>query len=154
MASVRTLRRGATIACAGWMLAIAGCGTNTANDASAGNDVAMTNDATRSDASDANHVTDVPSATDTGFADLVSDAFDATVATDVTDVASAADATTAYPPGPYGNAVGQTLANLNWEGYVNTTGAMVSTALPYGPTSLNALRAGHHYGLVHISEFF
>ncbi len=128
---------------AGWMLSLAGCGASQATDAST-SDVAMANDVAAHDA------------TDVDFTDAIADVIDAAIVQDVTDVASASDVVdaAAYPAGPYGNQVGQVLANLNWVGYVNTDGAMVSTALPYGPTSLDALRQGHHYGLVHISEFY
>lgn len=140
---MRAKQRRSKFAWAGCLLAVAGCGTSSTTDA-ARDDVAVSTDSTAGQ--------------DAGFVDAVSDAvadvFDAAVAQDVTDVASASDVVTPYPAGPYGNNVGQVLANLNWEGYVNNDGAMVSTALPYGPTSLEALRQGHHYGLVHISEFF
>jgi hypothetical protein len=60
-----------------------------------------------------------------------------------------------YPAGPYGINVGDVLQNLSWDGYVNTTGAVVSTSLPYGPTSLQDLRGnGHGYALVHLSDFY
>ncbi|MEI8256555.1 MAG: hypothetical protein WCJ30_12855 [Deltaproteobacteria bacterium] len=143
---MRTKHRAARLAWAGWMLAVAGCGTSTAADASLA-DVAPASDTASQDAAD------------TGFADAIADAIDAAVGQDVVEVASASDAAdasgaAAYPAGPYGTAVGQVLANLNWVGYVNSDGAMVSSALPYGPTSLDALRQGHHYGLIHISEFY
>ncbi|MBL8605297.1 MAG: hypothetical protein JNK72_25425 [Myxococcales bacterium] len=59
-----------------------------------------------------------------------------------------------YPEGPYGNVVGAVLANLSWEGYVNPSGEAVSNTLPYGPTSLDELRRGGRYALVHVSEFY
>ena len=60
-----------------------------------------------------------------------------------------------YPAGPYGINVGDVLQNLSWDGYINTTGAVVSTSLPYGPTSLQDLRGnGHGYALVHLSDFY
>lgn len=59
-----------------------------------------------------------------------------------------------YPPGPYGNAVGDTIANLAWEGYVNITAAASSDTLPYGDYSTDDLRkSGRPYGLIHISAF-
>lgn len=59
-----------------------------------------------------------------------------------------------YPEGPYGNREGQVLANLAWEGYVNPTGEEVSTALAFGPTSLQELRGdGRGYALIHLAEF-
>lgn len=73
----------------------------------------------------------------------------------VTADAMADAALTPYPPGPYGNTAGRTLASLSWEGYVNPDGAVVSNTLTYGPTSLMALRAGRGgYGVVHVSEFY
>lgn len=59
-----------------------------------------------------------------------------------------------YPEGPYGNREGDVLAGLSWEGYVNPTGEGLSTERTYGPTSLQALRAGGRYALVHVSEFY
>jgi len=59
-----------------------------------------------------------------------------------------------YPEGPYGNRRGNVLANLSWEGYVNPTGEGLSSEQPYGPTSMQALRAGGRYALVHVSEFY
>jgi hypothetical protein len=60
-----------------------------------------------------------------------------------------------YPAGPYGTREGQTLANLDWEGYTNLDGAELSTAQPFAPTSLQAVReTGRAYALVHVSEFF
>jgi len=59
-----------------------------------------------------------------------------------------------YPEGPYGNRRGNILANLSWEGYVNPTGEGLSSEQPYGPTSMQALRAGGRYALVHVSEFY
>ncbi len=59
-----------------------------------------------------------------------------------------------YPAGPYGSAVGQTVADLAWEGYVNEAHELVSTSLPYGPTSMGAVRAtGAPFALVHLSGF-
>ncbi len=82
-----------------------------------------------------------------------------TVIVDAVDVRSMdappADTTAgAYPPGPYGIMEGQVLANLDWVGYVNTAGTAISTTLPFGPTSLQALRgSGRGFGIVHVSEF-
>lgn len=59
-----------------------------------------------------------------------------------------------YPEGPYGNRRGNILANLSWEGYVNPTGEGLASEQPYGPTSMQALRAGGRYALVHVSEFY
>ena len=60
----------------------------------------------------------------------------------------------AYPAGPYGNKVGDVVANLTWEGYVNPTGEAISNTLPYTTTSLQALRGNRRgYAMVHVSEF-
>ena len=57
-----------------------------------------------------------------------------------------------YPAGPYGNEVGDTIANLAWEGYVNDTGAVSSDTLPYVDYGTDAMRkSGKAYGLIHIS---
>ncbi len=59
-----------------------------------------------------------------------------------------------YPAGPYGNEVGDTIANLAWEGYVNETGAASSDTLPYVDYGTDAMRkSGKAYGLIHISAF-
>jgi hypothetical protein len=51
--------------------------------------------------------------------------------------------------------MGNVLANLSWEGYTNLEGSAVSTTLPYGPTSMQAVReTGRAFALVHVSEFF
>lgn len=60
-----------------------------------------------------------------------------------------------YPPGPYGRDEGQILANLAWEGYSNPEGVEVSTARPFAPISMQAIReTGRSYAMVHLSEFF
>lgn len=57
-----------------------------------------------------------------------------------------------YPGGPYGNAVGDTIANVAWEGYVNVTGAASSDTLPYVDYSTDEMRkSGKAYGLIHVS---
>lgn len=59
-----------------------------------------------------------------------------------------------YPAGPYGNQVGDTIANLAWEGYVNVSGAAASDTLPYVDYSTDEMRkSGKAYGLIHISAF-
>lgn len=64
------------------------------------------------------------------------------------------DAHQGYPAGPYGSAVGQVVADLAWEGYVNDAHERVSTELPFGPTSMGAVRAtGAPFALVHLSGF-
>jgi hypothetical protein len=70
--------------------------------------------------------------------------------------ATAADAGVGpYPAGPYGSMEGQTLENLQLQGYVNLEGTQLSSALPLVPTSMQALRAtGRRYALVHTSAFY
>jgi len=87
-------------------------------------------------------------------------AIDVPTATDVPvakDVPAAADVPMTagpYPEGPYGNREGAVLANLEWEGYVNLTGELVSTEGTFGPTSLQDLRGdGRGYALIHLAEF-
>ncbi len=88
-------------------------------------------------------------------ADDVIDVVDAHDVTDAHDVADAAATVGPYPAGPYGNREGDVLANLSWEGYTNLAGRAVSTTLPYGPTSMQAVReTGRRYGIVHVSEFY
>ena len=70
---------------------------------------------------------------------------------------SALDLATAggYPAGPYGATVGSTIAPLVWEGYVDLDGAVVATAEPFGPYSMDALRTGGaRYAMVHVAEFY
>jgi len=82
---------------------------------------------------------------------------DAPVAPEDAPMEAAADVPTVagpYPEGPYGNREGAVLANLAWEGYVNADGAELSTALPFGPTTLQELRGdGRGYALIHLAEF-
>lgn len=74
---------------------------------------------------------------------------------DVVAPADTAPTVGPYPAGPYGNRAGNVLANLSWEGYTNLEGTAVSTTLPYGPTSMQAVReTGRAFALVHVSEFF
>lgn len=61
-----------------------------------------------------------------------------------------------YPPGPYGNAVGDTIEDLALEGYVRfgeTTG--LAKDVPYAPTSFADLRARspQKWAIVHVSGF-
>lgn len=60
-----------------------------------------------------------------------------------------------YPAGPYGIREGDVLRDLEWEGYVNLTGGVISTMQPYGRTNLQAMReTGRRYAIVHVSEFY
>ena len=59
-----------------------------------------------------------------------------------------------YPAGPYGNNVGDTIANLAWEGYVNVAAQVSSDTLPYVDYSTDEMRkSGKPFGLIHISAF-
>jgi hypothetical protein len=104
--------------------------------------------------------TDAPQAGDTAAAPDVASAPDATAVDDVPavqDVAATPDVPAMageYPEGPYGSREGTVLANLAWEGYVNTTGEQRSTELTFGPTTLQELRGdGRGYALIHLAEF-
>lgn len=60
-----------------------------------------------------------------------------------------------FPSGPYGYEVGQTLADVRFEGYVNAEGRGLSTAQPFRSTSMHELRGGGRgYALVVVAEFF
>ncbi len=61
-----------------------------------------------------------------------------------------------YPAGPYGNKVGDVVANLTWEGYVNPLADSLANTKPYVTTDMDKLRrdAKKGYALVHVSEFF
>jgi hypothetical protein len=62
-----------------------------------------------------------------------------------------------YPGAPYGNKVGDVMANLAWEGYVNDLADAISNTKPYvASTSMDELRkkASKGYALVHVSEFY
>ena len=62
----------------------------------------------------------------------------------------------AYPEGPYGSAVDDTLTNLRLQGYLNEDPATISNTTPFlDAYSLEDVRAtGASYALVHVSEFF
>jgi hypothetical protein len=62
----------------------------------------------------------------------------------------------AYPGEPYGNTVGETLANFKLQGYVNEDANVISNTTPFVDAySLEDIRAtGASYALVHVSEFF
>ncbi len=60
-----------------------------------------------------------------------------------------------YPTGPYGNAVGDTIPPLVWEGYVDPAADALATTEPFGPYSMLALhRSGRAFGIVHVAEFY
>lgn len=65
------------------------------------------------------------------------------------------DLTDVYPPGPYGNEVGDTIAPLIWEGYVNPTAVGLANSRPYGPYTMNDLRlSGKKYALLYAADFW
>ena len=65
-----------------------------------------------------------------------------------------ADLATAYPAGPYGNNVGDTIAPLVWEGYADPLANALAGTEPYGAYSMDDLRrSGVPFGVVHVSEF-
>jgi hypothetical protein len=60
----------------------------------------------------------------------------------------------AYPPGPYGGAVGDTFPLLTWQGYVDNAADVVATTLPYGTYGSNDIRqSGRKYAMVHLADF-
>ena len=64
------------------------------------------------------------------------------------------DLATSYPAGPYGNAVGDTIAPLVWEGYADPLANTLASTEPYGAYSMDDLRrSGVPFGVVHVSEF-
>ncbi len=59
-----------------------------------------------------------------------------------------------YPDGPYGNDVGDTIANLAWEGHVNDTADVSSDQKPFVDYGTDGMRkSGRKYGLIHLSAF-
>lgn len=151
---------------------VAGCGEEGSNppavvdaggtpkDTGAMNDVALVDLVTPEDrpSLDAGTPEDRVALTDRGVVD--ERATDTGAATDRAATGDVAMADTGvsvgpYPAGPYGRNMGDVLANLEWEGYVNLAGGVVSTMRPYGPTSLQAMReTGRRYAMVHVSEFY
>lgn len=61
-----------------------------------------------------------------------------------------------YPAGPYGEAVGDTIADWHWKGYVNETAQGLANTHPFvNDYSMDDLRrSGRGYALVHLSESF
>lgn len=107
-----------------------------------------------------NTVTDAPAVdvatVDTPAVDVAEDVpSQDVVKADAPDVVVAdASAVGPYPEGPYGDAMGNVLQGLEWEGFDNPTGEGVSNTRPYGPLSLQDVRArGRRYAIVHVSEF-
>ncbi len=64
------------------------------------------------------------------------------------------DLANAYPPGPYGNMIGSTIAPLEWEGYVNPSAQGIATTKTYGAYTMNDLRmSGARYGLLYAADY-
>lgn len=102
--------------------------------------------------SDAMMAMDATAVTDTGVApaDAASDA-----AADAAPEASADAGVGPYPAGPYGSNMGDTLEDLQLDGYLNAAGTQLSTTLPYAPVSMQNLReTGRRYALVHTSATY
>lgn len=72
------------------------------------------------------------------------------------DLTPAADlAVDAYPAGPYGSAVGDTIAPLVWEGYVNPTAIGLANKQPYVTLAMNDLRrSGNRFALLYAADFW
>jgi hypothetical protein len=62
----------------------------------------------------------------------------------------------AYPPGPYGKEVGDTVANYAFQGYVNDAGDAISTTKPFVASyTMDDLRkSGKQYAFLHVAQFF
>ncbi|HEY8091054.1 MAG TPA: hypothetical protein VIF09_24495 [Polyangiaceae bacterium] len=59
----------------------------------------------------------------------------------------------AYPAGPYGTAVGDTIQDMKWIGYVDDAASAVATTLPYVSYSLDdARKSGKHYAMINLAE--
>jgi hypothetical protein len=60
-----------------------------------------------------------------------------------------------YPGPPYGNQVGDIMAPLEWEGYVNLDADSVATTQPYVDWSTEDVRtSGTSHALVHLAAVF
>lgn len=124
-------------------VALLGCGASPASTPTA--DV-LSADLTAADAT-------APTA-DTGELDAAMAVDGSMGVEDLPSVSDAPVVAPAYPEGPYGSREGSVLANLAWEGYVNTRGESRSTMLEFGPTTLQDLRGdGRGYALIHLAEF-
>lgn len=120
---------------------VLGCGGSSSDDVASTTDASSTSDTT--------------AVVDTGSSADDSGPVDTGTLADATD--TGVDPFGAYPAGPYGNKVGDVMANLEWEGYVNTLADAISNTKPYvASTSMDKLRrdAKKGYALVHVSEFY
>ncbi|MBL8679769.1 MAG: hypothetical protein JNK05_11415 [Myxococcales bacterium] len=144
-----------------WLLTLSAFGVACGQPPS-GADV-MANDATSDQSAEDRPAMMVDAATDSGVSMDAGVAMDSGVATDSgttadtgADRPAVPDANVGpYPAGPYGNMEGQTLEDLQLQGYVNTDGTSPSTMLPFGPTSMQDLRrTGRRYALVHTAATY
>lgn len=62
----------------------------------------------------------------------------------------------AYPPGPYGSNVGDTMGpSLQWEGYINPSATGLATKAPYGALSMTDLHnSGNKFALIYAADFW
>ena len=61
----------------------------------------------------------------------------------------------AYPPGPYGSNVGDTIAPLVWEGYVNPTAMGLASKQPYGTFTMDELRqSGNKFAMLYAADYW
>lgn len=141
-----------------WLLTLSAfgvaCGQPMATpDATAMNDASDTDRAVIADATSGDDASSLPDTSSSADAANTNDATSA-------DAASAPDATAeasvgAYPAGPYGSNQGDTLEDLQLDGYVNTAGTQLSTMVPFGAVSMQSLRqTGRRYALVHTSATY
>jgi hypothetical protein len=71
------------------------------------------------------------------------------------DLRGVMDIAAAYPAGPYGHNVGDTITPLVWEGYSDPLADAVATSKTYGSYSMDDLRrSGRPYAAIHASAFF
>lgn len=71
------------------------------------------------------------------------------------DLANPGDMLSAYPAGPYGYNVGDTIAPLTWEGWLNPTAEGLSTGKQYAAYTMNDLRlSGRKYALIYAADTF
>ena len=71
------------------------------------------------------------------------------------DFATIPDLNSPYPPGPYGSNVGDTIAPLVWEGYVNPSANGIASSAPYTQLAMNDLRkSGNKFALLYAADFW
>src|SRR5262245_6962677 len=60
-----------------------------------------------------------------------------------------------YPPAPYGNKVGDVIAPLVWEGFINPGANGLANGAPYGALAMNDLHhSGNKYALLYTADDF